>query len=89
MALTFTEKIREQSGHRSHVVYEVIHDGNVLSLGPTNLGLKYIDYCIVKNKKALSSVADFSYMSDSTGTDIKFAASVPTGSVDIIEAWGS
>lgn len=89
MALTFTEKFRDIMGDKVHVIYEVTHDGAVLSMSPTNLGMKYIDYCIAQNKTALSSVADFSYMSDSTGTLLKLATTLSTGSIDIIEAWGT
>lgn len=88
MALTFTEKFREQAGHKKHVIYEVVHDGSATTILASDIELNYIDYSIIHGKFALSSVADFTFMSDTTGIFATINGALTATTVDIIEAWG-
>lgn len=90
MALTFTEKLRGTIMGKAFRVYEVTHDGSATTIDASNLDLSYLDYAIANGMTALSSVADYDYMSGVTGTSpyVTFANALSAGTVCAVQAWG-
>jgi len=90
MALTFTERFREKAGHKTHVIYEVAHDGSALTVDASDLGLNYIDYAMCRNKSGSTAYTDGLLSGNAYGPYIAIANALSdSADVDIIEAWGS
>ncbi len=90
MALAFVEKIRGTTMGKAFRIYEVTHDGSATTIDASNLDLNYIDYAIVNGLVALSAVADYDYLSGTTGGApyVTFANALSSGAVCVVQAWG-
>jgi len=89
MALTFVEKIRGTMMGKAFRIAEVTHDGSVTTVEATDLDLNYIDYAIVNGITALSSVADYDYLSGAvSGTYVTLGSALSASSKFVIRAWG-
>jgi hypothetical protein len=90
MALAFVEKLRGTQMGKAFRIYEVTHDGSATTIDASNLDLNYIDYAIVNGLTALSAVADYDYLSGTTGGApyVTFANALSSSSVCVVQAWG-
>lgn len=90
MALTFVEKLRGTQMGKAFRIYEVTHDGSATTIDASNLDLNYIDYAIVNGLTALSSIADYDYLSGTTGASpyVLLANALSSGSICVVQAWG-
>ena len=89
MALTFSEKLRGTTMGKAFRIFEVTHDGSVTTVEATDLDMNYIDYAIVNGMTALSSVADYDYLSGTvSGTYVTLAGALSSSSKFVIRAWG-
>jgi hypothetical protein len=90
MALTFSQKLRMSMGNKAFRVYEVTHDGSTTTIEASDLDMNYIDYALVRSITALSSVADFDYLSGTvSGPYVTLANALSASAKCAIEAWGS
>ena len=90
MALAFVEKVRGTTMGKAFRIYEVTHDGSATTIDASNLDLNYIDYAIVNGLTALSSIADYDYLSGVTGGAqyVTFANALSSATVCVVQAWG-
>jgi hypothetical protein len=90
MALAFVEKLRGTTMGKAFRIYEVTHDGSATTIDASNLDLNYIDYAIVNGLTALSSVADYDYLSGTTGGSpyVTFGSALSASTVCVVQAWG-
>lgn len=88
MALTFVEKVRGTMIGKAFRVYEVTGDGSTTTVDASDLDLSYIDYAIVNGISVLSGVADYAYLSTTSGTFVVLGNATSTPCDFAIQAWG-
>jgi hypothetical protein len=90
MALTFTKKIEMSMGDKAYRLYEVTADGSTSTINATDINLHYIDHAILSPQKAaLSSVADYNYLSESGASiALTMAGTGSSAAVMDLQAWG-
>jgi len=90
MALTFSEKVAFSAGDKKFRLYEITGDGSTTTINATDLGMNYIDWAIMSPQKAaLSSVADYNYLSESgPSIALTMAGAGSSGATMDLQAWG-
>jgi len=84
MALTFTEVLGKKKLSRSTkmCIYSVTHDGSIVTIDASSIGLNYITYALPVSNTAMSSVADLPRLSGTTsGPFITMADALSSGAI--------
>ena len=82
--------VRSSQGRRKFRVAQVTADGSGTTIPASHLELAYIDHAIMSPQKAaLSSVADYNYLTYATATHtLTMAAAGSADAVMDLQAWG-
>jgi hypothetical protein len=88
MALSFSEKLRGTAMGKAYRLYEVTHDGAVVSINAKMLDLSYVEQADVYTITAVGAVADYDTLATSSGYSLALTTAQSTGAKCVLEAWG-
>jgi hypothetical protein len=83
MAFTLSEKSNERLGRKKFKVIQATHDGSATTITAASCGFNYITWATAVTTVALSSAADWDYLTTATGTSVIMGALSSGATLDL------
>jgi hypothetical protein len=81
---TLSEKVNERIGRKKFKIFQATHDGSATDITAASCGFNYITWATAVTTVALSSAADFDYLTTAYGTTIVMGALSDGATLDLI-----
>jgi len=83
MAFTLSEKASERIGRKKFKIIQATHDGSATDITAASCGFNYITWATAVTTNALSSAADFDYLTTAYGETLVMGAQSADATLDL------